>query len=165
MNNLILTNNSLMKNYDLSHILRCNDTTKNFGLVLTQKEATHLVEVRGQSLKKNGRFEFNTGIIEKIIQEFCDSPFISSHNYTETIEELIDIFYQYKNESLDLIGDDELLTFMHEAFDGVCKGSLELLSNRELERVARNLRFGRPFDYNEDDEIFDEEDDDIEEYC
>lgn len=167
MNNLILANNSLLKNYDLSDILKCNDVTKNYGLTLTQNQAHQLVKTRGVSLKRNGRFEFSNGIIEKIITEFCDSPYISTHNYTETINELIDIFYQYKNDSLDLMGDDELLSFMHKSFDGVCEGSLELLSDRELERMARNLRFGRPFDYDEDDDddIIDEEDDYNEEYC
>ena len=37
------------------------------------------------------------GVIEKIILAFCDSPYISMHNYEETIHELLEIFYYYKN--------------------------------------------------------------------
>lgn len=53
------------------------------------------------------------------------------YNYVETLHELIEIFYFYKNETLDLISDDELIKFMKNSFDGKCQGSLELLSGRE----------------------------------
>ncbi len=38
---------------------------------------------------------------------------------------------------------------MKEAFDGVCQGSLELLADRELYWIARNLRYGYDVDYRE----------------
>jgi len=59
---------------------------------------------------------------------------------------------------MDLIGDDELIRFMKDSFDGVCNGSLELLAGKELYRMARNLRYGRDPYYSEEDEI------DMEEY-
>jgi hypothetical protein len=45
---------------------------------------------------------------------------------------------------------------MKAAFDGVCHGSLDLLTGRELERMAKNLRFGLPADY---DGEYEEDDD------
>lgn len=45
---------------------------------------------------------------------------------------------------------------MKKAFDGPCQGSLELLSGTELYRIARNIRFGYPLDYNEETEAGDE---------
>ena len=50
-----------------------------------------IVETRTVSLKSNGRIEFGGGVVEKIIKEFCDSPYISMHNYVETLHELIEI--------------------------------------------------------------------------
>lgn len=135
-------NNSLVERLAVQEILSCNDFTVHFGLILTEKEAAELVETRSFSLRENGRIEFGGGVINKIISEFKNSPYISHHNYAETLHELIDLFYYYKNESLDLIGDDQLIELMHKAFDGVCQGSLELLGGRELDKVARNLRFG-----------------------
>jgi hypothetical protein len=79
------------------------------------------------------------------------------HNYAETIRELTEIFYSYKNETLDMISDNELIKFMRNSFDGVCQGSLELLSERELARMARNLRYGFAPDYSEDIESDEEE--------
>lgn len=42
------------------------------------------------------------------------------------------LYYLIKDETLDLISDEDLIKFMKETFNGVCQGSLELLSGREL---------------------------------
>lgn len=160
---LMNLNNTLIQKLAVNEIVRCNELTAKYSLTLNETQAVELIETRSYSLKENGRVEFGGGVIAKLIKEFCDSPYISMHNYTETLHELIEIFYYYKNETLDLISDEELLKFMHEAFDGVCQGSLELLSGRELAKIARNLRFGLAPDYSENDNQ-DEEDDEYEEY-
>lgn len=141
----------------VTEIEKCNDFTSQFGLALTQQDAIELVETRTLALKSNGRIEFGGGVIEKLIREFCFSPYISRHNYAETLHELTEIFYFYKNETLDLLGDEELLKFMKNSFDGKCQGSLELLAGRELANLARNLRYGYVPDYFED-LVEDEED-------
>jgi hypothetical protein len=152
-------NNSLMQKLAVNEIIKCNEfTTKHF-LVLTIAQATELLETSTYSLKENKRVEFGSGLIEKIIKEFCDSPYISMENYAETLHELIEIFYYYKNETLDLISDDDLIKFMHKAFDGICQGSLELLYGRELEKTAHNLRYGHAYDYSEEDNSKEEEGD------
>ena len=118
------------------------------------------METRFIALSENGRIEFGGGVIDKIIKEFCDSPYISMHNYTQTIHELLEIFYYYKNETLDLVSDDDMIMHMKTAFDGTCQGSLDLLSWRELDRFARNLRSGYPVDYSDNALSEDEEDED-----
>jgi len=150
---------SLIQKQAVDKIVKCNDFTFRFGLTLSCQDAIELVETRTVSLKSNGRIEFGGGVVEKIIKEFCDSPYISMHNYVDTLHELIEIFYFYKNETLDLISDDELIKFMENSFDGKCQGSLALLSGRELEKMARNVRYGYAPDYSEDNE-YDEEDED-----
>lgn len=141
---------SLIQNQAVAEIEKCNDFTAQFGLALSYLDAIELVETRSIALKSNGRIEFGGGVIDKIIMQFCDSPYISMHNYAETIHELTEMFYYYKNETLDLISDDELIKFMKNSFDGKCQGSLELLSGRELANMARNLRYGYAPDYSED---------------
>lgn len=149
---------SLIQKQAVAEIVSCNNLTMKFGLILSHQDAIDLVETRTHSLMSNGRIEFGGGVIDKIIREFCDSPYISMHNYVETLHELIEIFYTYKNEALDLISDDELISFMGKAFNGVCQGSLELLSGRELYKMARNLRYGYAPDYCEDGQDEEEED-------
>lgn len=147
----------LIQKQAVNEVIHCNDLTERYGLVLTQAQAIELVETRSVALRDNGRIEFGGGVIDKIIKEFCDSSYISMHNYTRTLHELIEIFYYYKNETMDLISDDDLIKFMKTAFDGVCQGSLDLLSGRELYRLAKNLRFGLPVDYSENSSSEDEE--------
>ena len=146
----------------MNEVVQCNDYTERFGLTLTQAQAIELVETRSFALRDNGRIEFGGGVIDKIIKEFCDSPYLSMHNYTGTLHELIEIFYYYKNETMDLISDDDLIKFMKSSFDGVCQGSLDLLSGRELYRLAKNLRFGLGADNFENRFLEDEEDDEYE---
>ena len=144
----------------VNEVMTCNSYTERFGLILTQAQAIELVDTRTVALRDNGRIEFGGGVIHKLIKEFCDSPYISMHNYAQTLHELIEMFYYYKNEALDLISDDDLIKFMKSSFDGVCQGSLDLLSGRELYRLAKNLRLGLPANYSEYDPSGDEEDED-----
>ena len=98
---LSLLNSNLLLKQAVSEVLSCNDITEKYNLLLTNTQAAALVETRVTALKDNGRIEFGAGVIEKIILAFCDSPYISMHNYEETIHELLEIFYYYKNESND----------------------------------------------------------------
>lgn len=155
-------NSSVIEKQAIEAIEKCNDLTYRFGLTLSRAEAVELVKTRNNALKSNGRIEFGGGIINKLIEEFCDSPNISMHNYSDTLHELTELFYYYKNETLDLMSDDELIKYMKESFDGKCQGSLELLSGRELANMAYNLRCGYPPDYSEG--IIEDEEDEYDEY-
>lgn len=125
----------------INELIKCNEYTLDYNLKLTKSDAAILVSVRDESLKKQGRVEFGGGIIKKIIEKFCDSPYIHQFNYSLVISELIDIFYYYKNETLDLIGDDELINLMKKFYDETCFGSLELLKDRDLYKLAHNVKY------------------------
>ena len=121
-------------------VMDMNQKTERFGLSLTQEDAELLVERKMECLKEQQRVEFGETILSKLIDTFCDSPYISQNDYVDTISGLQELFYLYKNESLDVLTDDELLEFMKEAFDGKCQGSLEYLEETVLEEFARNIR-------------------------
>lgn len=157
---LSLFSGALVEKQAVNEVMKCNDLTVKFGLVLTETQALALVETRSFALKENSRIEFGGGVIDKIINEFCDSPYLSMHNYEETLHELLETFYYYKNETLDLMSDDDLVKYMKNAFDGICQGSLELLSGRELHKLARNLRYGYAPDYSDDVIELDEDEED-----
>lgn len=120
----------------------CNDLTVRFGLTLSEKQIQSLVERRFGALRDTGRIEFGEGILKKLIYAFCDSPYISQENYEDAIIELQDSFYYFKNESNDLISDDELIEYMKRMFDGKAQGSLDYLSGTSLEDLCRNTRYG-----------------------
>ncbi|SES85719.1 DUF6323 family protein [[Clostridium] polysaccharolyticum] len=123
-----------------SRLEACNDYTRKFGIEITQEEASLLLEERKRTLKEQERIEFGEGILTKLIYTFCDSPYIYQDNYVEYITKLQEIFYLYKNESLDDVSDDELLDIMKEYFDGDCQGSLDYLEETCLEAFARSVR-------------------------
>ena len=72
------------------------------------------------------------GIIDKLIKKFCDSPYINQENYAETVYKLVEIFYEYKNETMDLISDDELIELMKKFFDGIAGGDLEYKKEEKI---------------------------------
>ena len=125
-----------------SQIVACNDKSAEYHLFLSEKEAQMLIATKNEVLKKNNRIEFGGQIISKLILGFYDSPYITKDNYFEVLDDLIETFYYYKNETLDEISDDELIQLMRELFDKRCYGSIDLLQNRELERISHNVKFG-----------------------
>lgn len=124
----------------IQKVMQTNQYTERFGLVLSEEDANLLVQERSSSLRQEQRVEFGEGILPKLIFQFCDSPYLSQDNYVESIVRQQEIFYLYKNESLDDLSDDELLDYMKEKFDGVCQGDFEYLEGTVLEEFARNVR-------------------------
>lgn len=143
MNEIInlFENNSLEKQV-FDEIIECNEVTRDYGLKLKEEDVKEIIKTRNIALEKSGRIEFNGQIINKLIIAFRDSPYISQYNYSETINELVEIFYNYKNETLDFIGDEELIEIMKENFDNYCQGSLELLEGKVVYKIADNIRNG-----------------------
>ena len=127
----------------IQKVMEMNRQTERFGLALTQEEAKLLVENRNLVLKEQQRVEFGEGILPKLIFVFCDSVYIDQENYVETIARLQEIFYTFKNETLDEITDDELLEFMREQFEGKCCGDTEYLEGTFLSDFAQAIRSGK----------------------
>ena len=142
------------KQTEIENIKKCNEYTSKYGLVLSDNQISNLLERRKETLKETGRVELRVGIIDKLIKEFCDSPYINQENYAETLYELIEIFYEYKNETMDLITDDELIEFMKKSFDGIVGGDLEYLSGTVMYRMRENLLRGKSIDYIEEGEDY-----------
>lgn len=139
------------KQMEIANIKKYNKHTGKYGLVLSDNQINNLLERRKDILRETGRIELRGGIIAKLIKEFCDSPYINQENYEETLYELIEIFYKYKNETMDLMTDDELIKFMKKSFNGVCQGDLEYLSGTVMHRMRDNLLKGKPLNYLEEE--------------
>jgi hypothetical protein len=99
------------------------------------------VENRKEALERNGRIEFGGGVIQKIIIEFADSHYLYQDVYLNTLMELQECFYYFKNESLEELSDDELIHMMKKYFDDVCQGSIEFLKTTMLENYCRDVRY------------------------
>ena len=109
-------------------------------IVLTGQQSLALRDTAAQALKQTGRIEFGPGAVDPIIETFSDSPYVTHDNCEEIFSELITLFYTFKNETLDRIGDDALIRYMKKAFDGECCGSIELLESQALPALAKKVR-------------------------
>ena len=110
-------------------IRKCNAYSSKFGLVLSETEITGLVTSRAEALRVSGRIEFGGGILPKLIETFCDSPYFDQNNYAETLAELQEAFYYFKTEAMEQFSDDELIEYMVKVFTGRAQGSTEYLSS------------------------------------
>ena len=127
--NISLVLQDIQKKQAVIELKKCNELTLKYGLTLSNEDINELIE-------------FSEGVLKKIIEAFCDSPYIMQENYKDTLLELQESFYFFKNEAMDQIADDELIEFMKIHFDGECQGSLEYLSGTNLEELCRNTRYG-----------------------
>ncbi|MBP3464316.1 MAG: hypothetical protein J6K45_07570 [Clostridia bacterium] len=134
---------------EIADIKKCNEYISQYGLILSDNQIKSILEKRREILKETGRIELRKGILDKLIKEFCDSPYMNQENFVQNLYELIEIFYEYKNETMDLLTDDELLDFMKKSFDETAKGDLEYLSGTIMYKMRENLLKGKPLDYNE----------------
>ncbi|HPE16862.1 MAG TPA: DUF6323 family protein [Oscillospiraceae bacterium] len=118
------------------------EVTAPYGLSLSEEQIRNLVERRFDALRETGRVEFGGGVLGKLVRAFCDSPYLTRENYEETLLELQDSFYYFKNESMDRLTDDELIEFMKRVFSGRAQGSLDYLAGTSLEELCRYAREG-----------------------
>lgn len=132
----------------------CEDLNRFYGLTLTESDITELVQLRSEALKNTGRVEFGGGILPKLIRAFCKSPYVDARNYAATLGDLQDAFYYFKNESMDLFSDDDLIEFMARVFNGPAEGSTELLCGISLEELCRWARNGSTDRYRDEEDFF-----------
>lgn len=117
-------------------LLLHNEKTAEYGLMLTRAQAMMLSEKHRESLEQTGRVEFGCGVPDRLIDAFCDSPYMAREEYAETLCALIELFYALKNETE--IGDARLIALMRAAFDETC-GATELMAD-EIMRKVRGAR-------------------------
>ncbi len=155
---------ALQKSQAISELRDCNHLTGRYGLSLSETQIANLVAQRFEVLQNTGRVEFGTGVLPKLIEAFCDSVYITQENYEESIATLQELFYYYKNESLDTLSDDELIEFMRSNFEEDCQGSLDYLGDTSLEALCRNARYAQNgiarADRSDEEEDGDSEEDD-----
>jgi len=128
--------------HQMAEILDTNESTAAYGLTLSREQARMIAESGKDALRQERRVEFGGSISKAIILAFCDSQYMEQDHFAETVIRLQEIFYEFKNEMLDQISDDELLNFMREQFEGVCAGDVDYLEDTVLTVYAQAVRNG-----------------------
>ena len=122
---------------------------------LSRAELALLRTHEAEALARCGRVDFGGGVLGRLTQAFSDSPHIQRGELAQTLAELTELFYQFKNTTRDALGDDELLLAMATLFDGPAQGSVERLGDASAALLLRAAS-GRPCQ-SMDDEDPDEE--------
>lgn len=136
-------------------IRACNAVSARYGLILQEQEIAELAQGRRKALEQAGRVEFGGGILPKLIEVFCDSPFLQQESYAETLQELQEIFYTFKTEADERFTDDELLELLVSVFNGRAQGSTDYLSGITPQALHRYARHGyHPADAEEAGDLF-----------
>jgi len=112
------------KRYVAKELMLLSDKTAEYGITLSERDCVDIAECRYESLKENERIEVGLGATQRIIEEFCDSGYVSQMNFRETVEGLLECFYMIKTETLDKVSDDEVLEFLKYLFETECGGDI-----------------------------------------
>lgn len=124
----------------IAGLLALNDKTAEFGIILNKNDAKLIAEADRAALAEQERVEFGESAACLITEKFASSPYISQRGCGEAFAELVGIFYEAKEECLDLLSDEEVVDAMRYFFDNVSQGSTELLASRDMDALCRSLR-------------------------
>lgn len=98
-------------------------------LPLSQAQRAMLERRERDALCSCGRIDFFGGILPRLCEAFAESPCIPPGELAETLAELTELFYAFKNLTHDALSDGELLGAMVRLFDGPAQGSLRALAD------------------------------------
>lgn len=119
---------------------KVREMSGSFGLSLNDAQCEMLVRTRNEALRRQGRIELQGGILRKLTFAFCDSSFVDQSNYADTLAAMTELFYAFKNDSLDEISDDELIAYMRSVFEGPAQGDIEYLTDITVSDLCRAAR-------------------------
>lgn len=125
-----------------------NERTARYGLTLDQTALRTLAQKRAAVLLDTGRVEFGESAVLRILEAFCDSPYLLQDEYAAVACELIDAFYTLKNACSGLLTDDELLAAMRAAYDDA-GGAVDAVLDLSVDALCGS----RPLD---EDALYDE---------
>lgn len=117
-----------------------NAKTARYGITLSREDVQALVVGRADALAEADRVEFGGGVAKELVLAFAGSDFVTQDDFVDTILDLQELFYDFKNESLEQIPDDELIGMMRYLFDEVANGDIGRLSEALYDGLGRHVR-------------------------
>jgi len=125
-------------------ILELNGELAERGLTFTPAQAADLADTRHRSLVDSERLELGGGgAVVKLIKKFSDSQYVHPDNFHAVINDLTEIFFYVKSETMDKVHDEVLIDTLFDYFENHCEGDTSLLGGRELDSLLRSFRLGR----------------------
>lgn len=104
---------------------------------LSRAQLALLRSREAEALSRCGRVDFGGGVLPRLSQAFADSPHIQRGELAQTLAELTELFYEFKNTTRDALGDEELVNAMAALFNGPAQGSLQYLADADAALLMR----------------------------
>ena len=114
-----------------------NALSERYGMSLTEGQMQALADGCAAALADTGRIEFGAGVLPKLIEALCDSPYVDRVSYCDTLLAMQELFYYFKSESSDAFADDELVEALERAFNGPAQGATEYVAGLSPEELYR----------------------------
>ena len=118
----------------------CNKVTQRHGITLSPADIQTLVVGRVDALQETERVEFGRGVAKDLVLAFSSSVYVAQSSFVQTVLELQDLFYLFKNESDEQIPDDDLIATMRSLYDDVAQGDMQRLTEALFDGLGRHLR-------------------------
>lgn len=131
--------NSNLQTKQENEILNLNEESQIYGLTLNQEEVKEIINSRDNTLKNYGRIELDIGVTKMIIENLYKSQYTDKDDYVYLINDLHEIFYYLKNETLDKISDVEIIEIIDEFYNN-CSGRIDILQEK-CEEFAKSYRW------------------------
>ena len=142
ISNIILSSlNKDLMSIQENEILKLNSESSRYGLTLSLDDVEEIIRSRNLTLKSYGRIELNMNATKKLIENLYTSQYTDKDDYVELINDLQEIFYYLKNETLDEISDSELIEMICEFYEE-CSGRIDNIQNK-AEKFSREFKWGK----------------------
>lgn len=131
--------NSNLKTIQKNEILKINSESEQYGLSLSQEDVEEIIKSRNHTLRSYGRIDLNINATKQLIENLYTSQYTDKDDYVELINDLQEIFYYFKNETLDEISDIEIIELIDE-FYNECSGRIDNVQDK-AEKFAHEYRW------------------------
>ena len=122
-----------------NEILDLNEKSQIYGLTLNKEDVKEIINSRDNTLKNYGRIELDIGITKMIIENLYKSQYTDKDDYVYAINDLHEVFYYLKNETLDQISDIEIIYIIDEVYNN-CSGRIDIVQEK-CEEFAKSYRW------------------------
>ena len=121
-----------------NEILDLNKKSQVYGLTLNKEDVKEIINSRDNTLKNYGRIELDIGITKMIIENLYKSQYTDKDDYVYAINDLHEVFYYLKNETLDQISDIDIIDIIDEVYNN-CSGRIDIVQEK-CEEFAKSYR-------------------------
>ena len=112
---------------------------RDAGFSLTERQARHIAEVESDCLDERKRVSFGEHAAVRIVRAFAESPFIVGGDMAMPFVELVEAFYELREDFPATITDAQIVESLEEAFNGEAAGDASLAATLAGEALSKQL--------------------------